>query len=76
MKEHRKAKKTVTVEEQDETLYSMAEVKWVRKASEIEVAYHKEGQSGNYLAVYRISFCARRPVQPQQVEVALRLLYR
>lgn len=52
------------------------EVKWVRKAAGIEVAMDKVGHSGNLLVVYRLSLCARRPVEPQQVEQALTLLYR
>lgn len=52
------------------------EVKWVRKASDLEMMFNRVGQAGNYLVAYRMSFCARRPVQPRQVEQALRLLYR
>lgn len=52
------------------------EVKWVRKATELEIMFNKNGQSGKLLVIYRMSLCTRHPLQPQQVKEALSLLYR
>ncbi|KAK8403443.1 hypothetical protein O3P69_000487 [Scylla paramamosain] len=52
------------------------EAKWVRKALRIEVSMDSLSESEMLLVVYRLSFSARRPVQTQEVEQALRHLYR
>ena len=54
----------------------MGEANWVRKASGIETSMDFISKYELFLVVYRLSFSTRRPVQPQEVQQALRLLYR
>ncbi|XP_045111872.1 uncharacterized protein LOC123504965 [Portunus trituberculatus] len=52
------------------------EAKWIRKASGVEISMDVMNKSEMLLVAYRLSFSARRPVQAQEVQQALRLLFR